>query len=99
SLESTLQDTDPLDQDSLANTVTNAASNNMIKEASNSGLTENSDSSKVEEDNNIEEVTFITVTSKKHKKKNKQKAGNLTLENAEKANLKDKSIRDFLVQQ
>ncbi|CAG8734694.1 14011_t:CDS:1, partial [Cetraspora pellucida] len=40
-------------------------------------------SSEVEEDNNMEEVTFTTVTSKKHKKKNKQRTGNLPLENAE----------------
>ncbi|CAG8672317.1 5893_t:CDS:1, partial [Cetraspora pellucida] len=70
----------PLDQDNLANVITNAASSNMTKEASNSGLTENSNSSEVE-DNNMKEVTFTTVTSKKCKKKNKQKTGNLTLEN------------------
>ncbi|CAG8799637.1 14012_t:CDS:1, partial [Cetraspora pellucida] len=60
SLKSILQNTDPLGQDNLANAITVAASNNMTKEASNSGLTENSDSSEVKEDNNMEEVTFIT---------------------------------------
>ncbi|CAG8663426.1 16634_t:CDS:1, partial [Cetraspora pellucida] len=59
-LESISQNTDPLGQDNLANAITNAASNNMTKETNNSDLTENSDSSKVEEDNNIEEVTFTT---------------------------------------
>ncbi|CAG8517299.1 7407_t:CDS:1, partial [Cetraspora pellucida] len=82
SLESISQNTDPLDQDNLANVITNAAFSNMTKEASNSGLTENSDSSEIE-DNNMEEVTFTTVTSKKRKKKNKQKTDNLTLENTE----------------
>ncbi|CAG8709424.1 1973_t:CDS:1, partial [Cetraspora pellucida] len=60
SLESVSQNTDSLGQDNLANAITDAASNNMTKEASNSGLTENSDSSEVEEDNNMEEVTFTT---------------------------------------
>ncbi|CAG8542333.1 9935_t:CDS:1, partial [Cetraspora pellucida] len=79
SLESISQNTDPLGQDNLVNVTTDAASSNMTKEASNSDLTENSNSSEVE-DNNMEEVTFTTVTSKKRKKKNKQKTGNLTLE-------------------
>ncbi|CAG8609479.1 9162_t:CDS:2, partial [Cetraspora pellucida] len=60
SLEFILQNTDLLGQDSLANTVTDAASNNIIKEASNSGLTENSDSSEVKKNNNMKEVTFTT---------------------------------------
>ncbi|CAG8597804.1 642_t:CDS:2 [Cetraspora pellucida] len=85
SLESTIQDSDPSGQDSPTNTVADAASNIMTKETSNSGITENSDSSEVEEDNNMEEVTFTTVTSKKRKKKNKQRTGNLLLENAERS--------------
>ncbi|CAG8605007.1 1438_t:CDS:1, partial [Scutellospora calospora] len=72
-LETSRQDINSSNKDNLAKTTTEIASENATKEANKPHLTKTVENSDSEKDNNIEEITFNIVTSKKHKKKNSLK--------------------------
>ncbi|CAG8624445.1 10558_t:CDS:1, partial [Scutellospora calospora] len=71
--ETSGQNTNSSNEDNLAKTTTKTASENIIKEADKPYLTKTVENSDSEKDNNIEEIIFNIVTSKKHKKKNSLK--------------------------
>ncbi|CAG8595040.1 2277_t:CDS:1, partial [Scutellospora calospora] len=71
--ETSSQDIDSSNEDNLAKTTTEIASENVTKEADKPHLTKTIENSDSEKDNNMEEITFNIVISKKCKKKNSPK--------------------------